>query len=670
MPLHSEAPHSEFNLLSNQMNMKKFFILFPALCALVMSGCNDFLDRPTKTALTDDTYWKNPENIRLYVNGGYTNYFTGYNSGWSATKATGVYGSPEYSDDATNAGAQADILNAVPADNWYRSEGIRFLARRGGTGWDFSWIRKWNILINRLEKNKDSYTTEAYNHWMGVARFFRAFEYSQLVISFGDVPYYDHEIASNDYNDQFKARDPRSIVMDKCMEDFDFAVSNIREDDGVDYLNRYVAATLASRCMLFEGTWYIYHKNDEAMKTNTDIDAYAKKFLQAAVTYTQMVINSGKYAFDTEFNALFGSTARTGKEIMLYRSYSDALSVRHCTGSYCNLREGQTRSGNLSSLKAWICNDGKPYTSSKANLHESFDMKDLVVSRDPRFEATFNGATVHLGNSTGIYITKFINREGPTLWEDASNTNRPEYRSSTNNNGFPCVRYAETVLNWIEAKAELADKFGGAAVTQEDIDKSINAIRHRPIAPEAVAKGVKQTADLQISNIPDDPARTSQIEANTLAGIVKSPLIWEIRRERRMEFYMEHFRTRDIRRWGKLELMQGSTNPDILLGAFLKLDEAKTQPQRPFVFSASDKGLLKVQLENGQILAYDCTLDGDNNIVSDNSAQMHGYLIPRNVKDRGSIGGVKQYLEPICTDVINDFKNNGYESNITQNPGW
>ncbi len=49
---------------------------------------------------------------------------------------------------------------------------------------------------------------------------------------------------------------------------------------------------------------------------------------------------------------------------------------------------------------------------------------------------------------------------------------------------------------------------------------------------------------------------------------------------------------------------------------------------------------------------------------------MHGYLIPRNVKDRGSIGGVKQYLEPICTDVINDYKNNGYESNITQNPGW
>lgn len=88
----------------------------------------------------------------MYVNGGYTNYFTGYNSGWSATKATGVYGSPEYSDDATNAGAQADILNAVPADNWYRSEGIRFLARRGGTGWDFSWIRNGISLLTDLKR--------------------------------------------------------------------------------------------------------------------------------------------------------------------------------------------------------------------------------------------------------------------------------------------------------------------------------------------------------------------------------------------------------------------------------------------------------------------------------------------------------------------------------------
>ena len=40
---------------------------------------------------------------------------------------------------------------------------------------------------------------------------------------------------------------------------------------------------------------------------------------------------------------------------------------------------------------------------------------------------------------------------------------------------------------------------------------------------------------------------------------------------------------------------------------------------------------------------------------------------------RGAIGGVKQYLEPICRDVINDYENKSKEGKtytITQNPGW
>jgi hypothetical protein len=50
-----------------------------------------------------------------------------------------------------------------------------------------------------------------------------------------------------------------------------------------------------------------------------------------------------------------------------------------------------------------------------------------------------------------------------------------------------------------------------------------------------------------------------------------------------------------------------------------------------------------------------------------------GFLMPKNVRDRGAIGGVKQYLEPICRDVINDYANKskeGKEYKLTQNPGW
>ena len=650
--------------------MKKIIpFLLSLVAALVLTGCStEFLDRSSKVTMTDNAdYWTKAENIRLFVNGAYNNYFTGYNSGWSGTKAPTCFSRNECSDDISTGSAQYDILLTNPNDNWYRSEGIRLLVRRGGTGWDFSWVRKWNTLIERLEQYKDSYTQEEYNHWMGVARFFRAYEYSTIVMSFGDVPYYDHVLLNTDYDEQYKDRDPRSVVMQKCMEDFDFAVANIRTNDGTDYVNRYVAATMASRAMLFEGTWYIYHKNDPAMKTNSNVDALAKTFLEKARDYAQIVMDSGKYSFTTEFNALFGTYKGrpAGNEILLYRSYSNDLAIRHCIASYCNMREGQSGFANLSTLKAWICNDGKPYTTSSVENADSFEMHDLVASRDPRFEATFYRTATHL-NGTGIYTTKFINREGPDIWMDNTNSGRPEYRSNTNLNGYPCIRYAEAVLNWIEAKAELADKFGGAAVSQADLDRSINAIRDRPLANEAIARGVKKTAPLQISDLPDDPARTSALESKTLAGIVKSPLIWEIRRERRMEFFSENYRTLDIRRWGKLELMQGADNPDILLGCWADLKKANKPEdpnERPYNIASADAGLLKVQKADGTIVTYDGT----------NLDEMVGFLMPKNVRDRGAIGGVKQYLEPICRDVINDYANKSKEGKtytITQNPGW
>ena len=74
-------------------------------------------------------------------------------------------------------------------------------------------------------------------------------------------------------------------------------------------------------------------------------------------------------------------------------------------------------------------------------------------------------------------------------------------------------------------------------------------------------------------------------------------------------------------------------------------------------------GNLRVQKADGTIVTYN----------GSNLADMKGFLVPANVRDRGNIGGVKQYLEPICRDVINDYANKskeGKEYKITQNTGW
>ena len=644
--------------------MKKLtFILF-SIALLALASCNGYLDRASKTQMNDENYWSSETNIRLFVNGGYNNYFTGYNSSWSQQWAPGVYSSGEFSDERTTTGKQTSTRQAIPEDNWYRNEGTNWLYQYAGAPWNFGWVRKWNTLMDRLDMMKEDgkLTDEAYNHWMGAARFFRGMEYSRLVISFGDVPYFEEVVGSADLDSQFKARDPRTTVMSNVLADFEFAVENLRADDGANYLNKYVAAAFASRYLLFEGTWYNYH----AGSGSADL---AKKFLQASMNFAQMVMNSGKYAFDVDFRSLFGAEKQVGTEALMYREYSAALSITHCIASYSNLDENQTSMANLSLLKAWICNDGKPYTSSTVENVGSWDLKDMAVTRDPRFEATFWDEPTSGG--TGVYCVKFIDRVGPTYGLDAVKATgeaRPaKYGSMTNTNGFPVMRLAEVVLNYIEAKAELAYHHGGAAVTQDDIDKSINAIRNRPLDEEAIAKGVKKTAPLVLAELQDDPARTSSVEANTLGGVCPTPLLWEIRRERRMEFYLEQYRVNDIRRWGKLELMQGATNPDILVGGWVDFNKTQTLQKSFNLLTASQFGVLKVQKEDGTVVVYDGVADGDGNIISDNRADMIGFRIPNNIQDRDPVTQ-RNYLEPICTDILDEYTQKGYP--ITQNPGW
>jgi len=629
--------------------MKKLSYILMTIALLSLVSCSDYLDRPSKTQMDDGNFWTSEANVRLFVNGGYSNYFVGYNQSWGQQYAPGVYSSGEFSDDGSNNNKQSSGLLAVPSDNWYRAEGVYWLYRTGAAPWNFGWVRKWNLLIDRLATMKEngSLTDEEYNHWNGVAHFLRGFEYSRIVESFGDVPYYDHVVASTDFDDQYKERDPRTMVMTKVMEDFDYAVANIRNDDGTNYINKYVAAAFASRFMLFEGTWYKYHQG-------SGTDALAKQFLGKAVSYAETIMNSGKYKFDVDFRSLFGSEKQVGSEALMFREYSTELSRTHCFASYSNLDEGQTRSANLAYLKSFICKDGKPYSSSTVENVDSWRLQDMALTRDPRFEATFWDEPTT--SSTGIYCTKFIDREGPKYAYNGE-TRPAKYGSMTNTNGFPVIRYAEVVLNWIEAKCELNLSYGGAAVTQADLDKSINAIRTRPLDAEAIAKGVEKTAPLQLNNLPNDPLRTASSEVNTLAGVVSSPLLWEIRRERRMEFFLEQVRVLDIRRWGKLELMQGSNNPDVLVGAWVDFNETQNLKKTFDLLTAANKGKLIVQKLDGTRVTYDGT----------NAADMVGFKIPMNVQDRDPLQ-VRNYLEPICTDVLNQYADRGYT--ITQNPGW
>ena len=85
---------------------------------------------------------------------------------------------------------------------------------------------------------------------------------------------------------------------------------------------------------------------------------------------------------------------------------------------------------------------------------------------------------------------------------------------------------------------------------------------------------------MTLASLPDDPDRDADVPA----------LIWEIRRERRMEFVFEYSRLLDIKRWKKINYMDGVANPDMMFGLWINF-----QTEFPEWLVTSKVGKLKVK---------------------------------------------------------------------------
>ncbi|MBB5441299.1 hypothetical protein HDC92_005006 [Pedobacter sp. AK017] len=599
--------------------MKITFKIVFVFLVIVFSGCKKFLDRPPLTSETDDTAWTSEEKLRLYANKYYTDFFDGYGIGVNTDGAPLV--GYTNSDDMVTQGNQANLTRSVP----------------NSSIWSYSTIRSVNIMLDRIESKMSSILSpEARAHWTGIGRFFRGYRYSELVKSFGDVPYYTREISNTELDELYKPRTPRNEVMDGVYEDWKFALQNVRLNDGEQNVNRYIVAGFVSRLALTEGTWqkYYYKSNERA-----------KKFLDLAVEAADMVISSGKYDITTDYKTLFTSKELKGnKECILYRNYDPAAGVTHSIASYGNLAESTTNGPTSDLIKSYILNTGGVWQNASSAIQD-FNLDNLIKTRDSRFEATFYSKPSLLNKGSFYYITKFLPRDVEKRTQVDLLGMPAEFVGSKNETDAPVLRYAEVLLNWIEAKAELAT-IGGTAVVQNDIDKTINKIRSRPLAPEAVTRGVVKTTNLSLAALPTDPDRDPDV----------SSLIWEIRRERRMEFAFETFRLADLRRWSKLQYIDNALNTDLLSGGWVNFPS-----QLPGALTAANIGIVSVVSLNGTETIYNGT----------NGSAMIGFY--KNTVNKGRLPFLNQpninpYLTPVGLVQMDDYAARGYKLQQTQ--GW
>lgn len=573
--------------------------------AVSFSSCDDFLTRDPQDTVTDvPSFWNNEENLRTSFLDYYTYFFPGYRSGWNRADNFAETNVADWTDD--NAQEVATLFTKVApttdADNW-----------------DFEKIRNMNLLLSRIQSS--SLGEEAKNHWSGVARLFRAMEYAKLVQKFGDVPYYDAVVGSTDNEQLYRARDPRTTVMDKVNEDLAFACANIRVNDGTKGLtvNRAVAQGFASRIMLFEGTWQKYHANNTAK---------AAEYLKAAKDYAAALMQTNAYSIAPSYKSLTTSEDLVGNpEIIMYRSYVENV-VMHSLMSFQNT-EHEMSSPSRSFIDAFLTKNGLPIHQAGNTDYKGKEYAKEIQNRDPRLADNIdeesglrlNGVAAVYAAS-GYYANRYVNKDL---------INKPGGMSSTNTTDAPVMKLNEVMLNYIEAAAELAD-LGQYTLTQADFDKTINAIRDRQSTqmPHVTLAGNA----LKVNGVEiNDPDRDATVK----------PIIWEIRRERRVELAYEGLRFNDLRRWGKLEYADMTKNKKLNMGAWINKADYP---------------------ENAEALAKITLCDENGNIVTGNE----GYIMPITEVAKMRVMADKDYLYPIPVDQITMYENHGFK--LTQNPGW
>jgi hypothetical protein len=381
-------------------------------------------------------------------------------------------------------------------------------------------------------------------------------------------------------------------VVDNIIADLEFAAANVRTKTAAEALsdkntvNKNVVNALLARVALYEASICKYQGNNPTR---------AAALFTKAKNAAQFVLDQG-YTLSPNYNDVYSSVDLTAnKEVILYKNYVAGV-MTHSVVGYTN---SSTMISGLTKdvVDSYLCKDGLPISLSTQYQGDA-DITKTLANRDGRLLKTVDNVLCYIGtpnnkgftSSTGYKITKFDNASLPPS----------EVLAPGNTTDAPLFWLAETMLNYAEAAVELG------TATQADLDKTVNLLRGRG--------GVAQ---LLINNVPNDPKRDADVSA----------LLWEVRRERRVELVMDGFRQWDLRRWKKLTYLDPNIKPDIFKGA-------KIVPKP----------------SGGPIV------DANN------------YILPYGANTRPISQLERNYLDPIPTGQLTLYQIKNVD--FPQNPGW
>lgn len=595
------------------MKPRMIINIYATMALLVIASCKKtgLLNQTPPTSLSDAAYWHTVSDLQNYMNNLYSNdgIFPHYRD-WASL---GIYSVDENSD------------NMVPQSVNARLNGQNTV-QGNGTYADWATIRDVNYFLANYTRVSASASDIA--PYLGEAYFFRAVLYYNALRKVGGVPWISQPLNINDTALLNAPRLPRNILVDSIVNNLDKAITDLptKGQAQTQRVYREYAQGLKARICLYEGTWEKYHAGDAFGVSGQD----GSKYLQLAADAADTVIASGIFQLDNVgvsngYFDLFNQTDYSNsKEIMFWGAYNQQAGVTTHWQDYFQFGSTGTNSDGLSKslVDDYLCIDGKPISASP--LYKGDDsLAHIVQNRDPRLRQSIFlfGDTVETNQpanapdvlfqypafntgtpcTTGFQIRKGLNTD---VSQNSYGGTAPG-----GTDGVIYMRYAEILLIYAEARAELGQ------LTQADVDMTINKLRDRV-----------GMAHLNIAAITDDPKWI-------FPGL--SPVINEIRRERRVELACEGFRFDDICRWAAASDLIVHKQP---LGA--KVKQFLTVPLAAGPLKVGQNIFVDAQ---GYIIPY-----------AQNSNMANGYQFNVN----------RDYLLPVPLQetVVNP--------QIKQNPGW
>lgn len=479
-----------------------------ALLIISMSACkkDGFLNVPPKGQLTDATTFSSEGNADLFVNDIYN-------------QLPDINNEDEVLDQYTD----NDFVGAtwMTGQSVVRANAINPTSVPRGPASSFNWgtqyanIRKCNVFLQEVAKNKANFSATWYTQRVGEVTFLRAFFYSILYTNYGGVPLITVPLNNADGSDIFSARNTADETLAFIEADCDAAATALPAvATQTGRVTSGAALTLKGWVELFAAS----------PLTNTSNDP--TKWARAAATNLQ-VINTKQYSLFPDYGAQFLAANNWNSEQIFAKAYALPSKGHKREGILgpVIVHGGEQAWGNLAPTQNLVddyeMDNGKPITDPTSG----YDPQHPYLNREQRFyqSVVYDGSTwqgdiwesriggnnqIDLGSSSDISNTGYNGKK--TL--DESINGQTSLGTSPNTSNYTFYRYAEVLLSYAEAQNE-------AAGPDQTVYSAVNLVRTR-------------------SALPPLPAGLSQADMRT-----------DIRRERRIELAFEDKRWYDIRRW-------------------------------------------------------------------------------------------------------------------------